>query len=88
MPEDAVHFVRSLLSSSTLSRVGALFFLLDTILTFMYACERLPPAASQRHGAVMRAFGHLDADCFYVSAERVRHHLLRGVVPPHGGGRL
>jgi DNA polymerase V len=24
------------------------------------------------------AVGHVDADCFYVSAERVRHHFLRG----------
>jgi DNA polymerase V len=24
------------------------------------------------------AIGHLDADCFYVSAERVRHAFLRG----------
>ena len=26
-----------------------------------------------------RFLGHVDADCYYVSAERVRHHCLRGV---------
>src|SRR5436190_11560463 len=41
----------------------------------------LSPAAGGRHGAAMRtppAIGHLDADCFYVSAERVRDHFLVG----------
>ncbi len=41
----------------------------------------LLPAAGPRYGVAMWtpvAIGHLDADCFYVSAERVRDSFLLG----------
>src|SRR5262245_12377822 len=56
------------------------FLLTWTNVHVEWECPTFPGAGGEP-GAAMRsphAFGHLDADCFYVSAERVRNRFLVG----------